>query len=131
MLLPRKSWETRLCLIVGVVLIVLDCIEIPTRGILGTICPHNRYGCFGGLELEGKIFLFVFPFIIAKIVEFIIFGFKRKKPKTERIQPEIIKTSQEEEKLADNRFKIFPLVVFLILFIVIPVIAYLFGVGRL
>lgn len=72
-LLPRNDRIKRLCLVSGILLLFLSLTEISQNNILlKNICLHSRYGCFGKLNIWETILLCVSPFLIAKVIEFII-----------------------------------------------------------
>lgn len=72
-LLPKNDRIKRLCLVSGILLLVLSLTEISQNNILlKGICLHSRYGCFGKLNIWETILLCVSPFLIAKVIEFII-----------------------------------------------------------
>lgn len=72
-LLPKNDRIKRLCLVSGILLLVLSLTEISQNNILlKNICLHSRYGCFGKLNIWETILLCVSPFLIAKVIEFII-----------------------------------------------------------
>lgn len=72
-LLPRNDRIKRLCLVSGILLLFLSLTEISQNNILlKGICLHSRYGCFGKLNIWETILLCVSPFLIAKVIEFII-----------------------------------------------------------
>lgn len=72
-LLPKNNQIKRLCLVLGILLLVLSLTEFSENNIfLKGICSHSRYGCFGRLNIWETILLCVSPFLIAKVIEFII-----------------------------------------------------------
>lgn len=128
MILPRKAWETRLCLILGITLVILDCIEIPRYGIMSFICSHNNQGCFGDLDVIGKIFLFLVPFIVAKIIEFIVVGFKKDYKQTEIEEHVELSVIAQQEKSA-QKLPV-PSLWFVFLFIIIMVVILFFLIEK-
>ena len=71
----------RLCLVLGVLLASISLIEINGRSGIGQIVCGGYRECFffGEPNVATVIIVFITPFILAKIIEFIINGFKETK----------------------------------------------------
>jgi len=77
---PKNIGVRRLCLIVGVFLAVLSFVEIPRDFGLGQIiCNARACYLFGEPYWITAVVVFCIPFIMAKLIEFIVAGFKDKK----------------------------------------------------
>lgn len=79
--ISNRRGVNRLCLISGVLLACISLIEIDGRSGIGQIVCGGYRECslFGEPNVATVIIVFVAPFVIAKIIEFIVNGFKETK----------------------------------------------------
>lgn len=77
-ILPQHPGVLRLCFVLSIVLSAIAFIEIPRSSGIGQIVC-GRYSCyiFGEPGVLTTIAVFCAPFIIAKIIEFIVAGFRK------------------------------------------------------
>lgn len=75
-LLPKNKGVVRLCLALSVALSIISFIEIPKQSGIGQIICGWRY-CylFGEPNFTTVAIVFCVPFVVAKVIEFIVEGF--------------------------------------------------------
>lgn len=75
--LPKKKGVVRLCLALSVALSIISFTEIPKQSGIGQIVCGWRY-CylFGEPNFATIAIVFCVPFVMAKVIEFIVEGFR-------------------------------------------------------
>ena len=78
MALPKNAGIIRLCLVLSITLSIVSLIEIPKySGMAQIVCGKGSCHIFGEPSWTTVTIIFCVPFVVAKVIEFIIEGFRR------------------------------------------------------